>query len=417
MEMYAVKNLVNRPTRTTLSVLGVAISIALTITMFSISEGIRTSYMIVLEDSGVDIYILPKGGNLFFGSTYIDNGTAMAKSMLHDEGVSAASPMLKYDLYATKSPTSGNFVSELVAFGEMPSMRGDFHDIIMVEGEYLPTFADMFRRDPHFVNSNYSDGTESANFTHEIVINTLLAEVLGVKVNDTIYLSISGSMSSPTSFKVCGISKPSFDYPNTRTATMHLSELQYIAQLSNDTISQINIDLVDPNSGGAMKPMLEEKYNVSAFVPDDYIKIVSRFTNVFEGFADMVVIITTAVALMFICTIMVISVREMQGEIGVLRAMGISKHTVFKSIITESMLICTAGYALGLMFGFAGAKALDWYIKSTESYIPPNFQVTVVTPLVIVYAAIFAVVMGGISGMIPALWATRLNITQVLKEG
>jgi len=415
--MYALKNLINRPTRTTLSVLGVAISIALTITMFSISEGIRASYITVLEDTGVDIYILPKGGNLFFGSTYIENGTMMAKSMIREEGVVAASPILKYELYATKSIDETSYISEVTVFGEIPNMRGNFKDITIVEGEYLPTFSDLFRRDLHYINSDYTHGTESENFTHEIIINTLLAEVIQAKVNDTIYLSVSGAMSYPTMFKICGISKPSFDYPNTRTATMHLSELQYITQLPNDTISQILIDLKNPKDSGKMKLLFEEKYNVSAFVPDDYLKIVSKFTNVFEGFANMVIVITTAVALMFISTIMVISVREMQGEIGVLRAMGLSKLTVFKSILAESLLICMSGYFLGVLFGFVGARVLNWYIKTTEEYIPVDFQVTVITPNVIIYAALFALVMGCISGMIPAIWTTRLNITQVLKEG
>ncbi|MEM2900805.1 MAG: FtsX-like permease family protein, partial [Thermoplasmata archaeon] len=195
------------------------------------------------------------------------------------------------------------------------------------------------------------------------------------------------------------------------------SELQYITQMPNDTISQILIDLKDPKESGKMKLLFEEKYNVSAFVPDDYLKIVCRFTNVFEGFANMVIVITTAVALMFISTIMVISVREMQSEIGVLRAMGLSKFTVFKSILAESLLMCISGYGLGVLFGFLGAKLLNWYIKTTEEYVPVDFQVTIITPSVIIYAALFALVMGCISGMIPAFWATRLNITQVLKEG
>ncbi|HEX2022935.1 MAG TPA: ABC transporter permease, partial [Candidatus Thermoplasmatota archaeon] len=59
----AVRSIVRRPSRAALTVAGVALAVALAVTMFSLSEGVRASTRDLVEASGVDVFLYPEGTN------------------------------------------------------------------------------------------------------------------------------------------------------------------------------------------------------------------------------------------------------------------------------------------------------------------------------------------------------------------
>ena len=130
----------------------------------------------------------------------------------------------------------------------------------------------------------------------------------------------------------------------------------------------------------------------------------------------MIIIITSSVAILFISTIMMISVREQGREIGMLRAIGISKGTIMKHILTESIIICILGFIIGLIMGYVGAGILNEIIRSTEESIPAGIEITHISLDIILQVCLITLTIGILAGVIPAGWAARLEPVESIRK-
>ena len=101
-------------------------------------------------------------------------------------------------------------------------------------------------------------------------------------------------------------------------------------------------------------------------------------------------------------------------EIGTLRALGFSRRAILFSFVVES----TALALLGGLIGCVLALPMNGYSTGTGqtvsfSEIAFAFRIT---PLIAATGVAFAVVMGLVGGLLPALRAARLPITSALRE-
>jgi len=103
-----------------------------------------------------------------------------------------------------------------------------------------------------------------------------------------------------------------------------------------------------------------------------------------------------------------------QKEVAVRAALGATRWTLFGQLLTESLVLCLAGGALGV--------ALSWGIlKAFLALMPPSSgvpvdQITLSLP-VLLGAALTTLISGLIFGCAPAWRATRVNLVDDLKEG
>jgi len=101
-------------------------------------------------------------------------------------------------------------------------------------------------------------------------------------------------------------------------------------------------------------------------------------------------------------------------EIGTLRSLGFSRRAILISFVIESTLLATVGGAIGCLLafpmnGFSTATGLT----QSFSEIAFNFQLT---PMTLGIAMAFALVMGVVGGLLPALRGARLPIPTALRE-
>jgi putative ABC transport system permease protein len=102
-------------------------------------------------------------------------------------------------------------------------------------------------------------------------------------------------------------------------------------------------------------------------------------------------------------------------EIATLRALGFGPLPVVASVLAESMLLALAGAALGAGVSWA---AFDGFRTSTlnwQSFSQVAFAFDV-TPALLVWGAVFALLMGFLGGLFPALRAARLPVAAALRE-
>lgn len=109
------------------------------------------------------------------------------------------------------------------------------------------------------------------------------------------------------------------------------------------------------------------------------------------------------------------AVAKRSREIATLRALGFNAGSVVFSVLSESMTIGAIG---GLIGGAAAYLAFNGYQTSTMNFqtfsqVAFAFRVT---PQLLVTGLIYALIMGFIGGILPAIRAARLPISKALRE-
>jgi len=106
-------------------------------------------------------------------------------------------------------------------------------------------------------------------------------------------------------------------------------------------------------------------------------------------------------------------VSQRTREIGTLRALGFSRFSILFSFVLESVLLAIVGGLLGClvalpMNGFTAATGTNAFSELAFAFK--------VTPTLLIIGLIFAVLMGIVGGLLPALRASRMPITRALRE-
>ena len=104
------------------------------------------------------------------------------------------------------------------------------------------------------------------------------------------------------------------------------------------------------------------------------------------------------------------SVRE--REIAVRAALGAGRSRIVQQLLTESLLIATAGGVLGILLAFWGTKALLAIAPSTL----PRVSALHLDLRVLLFSLIVTAVSGVIFGLVPAITASRTDLVVSLKD-
>jgi len=107
-------------------------------------------------------------------------------------------------------------------------------------------------------------------------------------------------------------------------------------------------------------------------------------------------------------------VSQRTREIGTLRALGFSRFSILLSFVMESVLLAGIGGVLGCLLalpmnGFTTATG------QTQSFSELAFAFRI-TPTIVTIGIVFALLMGFFGGLLPALRASRMPITTALRE-
>jgi putative ABC transport system permease protein len=103
-----------------------------------------------------------------------------------------------------------------------------------------------------------------------------------------------------------------------------------------------------------------------------------------------------------------------QKEVAVRTALGATRWTLFGQLLTESLVLCLAGGALGAALGWGILKAF-LALMPPYSGVPVD-QIVLSFP-VLFFTALTTLISGLIFGCAPAWRATRVNLVDDLKEG
>lgn len=243
------------------------------------------------------------------------------------------------------------------------------------------------------------DGTQSVT-GDEAFVTRDVAEEMDLAVGDPIELGFQGGRT--LTMTVVGIVEPSEVVGEVSVPLEALAEAGILRQ---DTSISI---LVDP--GADLDAVREAVDDAAASVP-----IVGVFDK--DGFAEEIrgqvnqllyiiyglLALAIVIAVIGIVNTLGLSVIERTREIGLLRAVGMSRAKLRRMIMLESVTIAVLGAVLGMVLGLVIGVLLQRVLRDDLSSLGlPVGQ--------LVAFLVIAVVVGVLAAVIPAIRAARLNV-------
>jgi putative ABC transport system permease protein len=141
---------------------------------------------------------------------------------------------------------------------------------------------------------------------------------------------------------------------------------------------------------------------------DDYVKSQSSFINTMLNLLYVLLALSVVVSLFGMVNTLVLSVFERTRELGMLRAIGMTRRQARRMVRHESVITALIGAALGLPLGIMLAASLTHALGKYGV----TFSLPVASLVVFTVAAIIAGVLAAIA---PARRASRLNVLEALQ--
>ncbi|MBI3553373.1 MAG: ABC transporter permease [Elusimicrobia bacterium] len=408
----AVKNLRRRVVRTALTVAGVGLAVAVAVSLGGFVLGYRAAIDRSIDMLGFQVMIMAKGCPYEAATMMLKGGSGLL--YLPDDSYAK----VKGDAdIASITPV---FVG--IAQKEAGSIRdeGSEKTFTVVDGVDVPSFLSMkpwlkLKTGPGYDGGKWF-GPASKD---EIVLGYEIAEFEQRKVGDSFYATITpagkpdpvrhefkvsgvlertGTQDDGTVFMPIDAARAAFNRPRQLT-------------ILGIKLKQFNLFTMREFESRWLK--LPEVQVVSLQqVKNTLIGLVATAQTMVAAVA----IIAVVVALIGVINTILMSVYERTAEIGVMKALGARRGDVFQLIWLETLMICVAGAVVGSIGAWVGASLVERAIKSLADF-GVSGSIVRITPGVVGYAVLGAVILGFFAGLYPAWRASSMRPVEAIREG
>jgi putative ABC transport system permease protein len=366
----AIRNILRRRLRTGLTLCGVAVGIAAFVSLVGFSRSFEDEWLKLYRSAGTDITVV--------------RGTSVNSSISEDVGARIrALPEV-----ADVAPIALN----------VTDLTPEINAVIYGWQE------DSFEMDPLVI----LQGRRFRAGAAEVMVGEVLAESLGKKLGDR--LEIQG-----TSFEIVAMFRGVSAF-ETGGALMPLAQLQRISDMGRN-VTAYHVRLRPARPGESAEAHIQEiRAKIQAMVPG--IKAVAaadmaRNNQVLvlaRSMAWGTSFIALLVSALGIANTMAMSVFERTREIGILRALGWKCGRVMRMILVESAVLGLVGGVLGIFLGWGALRFLAT-LRTTANVAQSSIPV-----LHSVQALAVALLIGLVSGLVPAYRGARLSPVEALRH-
>jgi putative ABC transport system permease protein len=126
---------------------------------------------------------------------------------------------------------------------------------------------------------------------------------------------------------------------------------------------------------------------------------------------DVLAVIAIIVASLGVVNTLTMSVIERTREIGILRAVGLTRGQVIKMVLAEAGVMGLVGGVLGIVFGILLTRIFLYGMTAMSGY-----KLAFVMPLQsIITALVIALIISQLAALLPALRAARIHILEAVQ--
>lgn len=141
----------------------------------------------------------------------------------------------------------------------------------------------------------------------------------------------------------------------------------------------------------------------------DWAERFGEFSEDLDIFLGIMTSIGLTIAVLSIINTMLMSVTERIIEFGILKANGWSRGEVMRLITFESATLGFAGGVLGSIMG--------WLLTLVVNWKWPEHVHLLASPGLLSFSLVFATALGVLGGLYPAIWATRMMPMDAIRRG
>ena len=99
-----------------------------------------------------------------------------------------------------------------------------------------------------------------------------------------------------------------------------------------------------------------------------------------------------------------------------MKAIGISRSSIAKTFLAESLCVCFLGMVIGVALGWGFSGILEELLKSSVPNVPSEMHLIYFTPQVVLQSALTAVLVGVLAGLAPLGWAIGVRPARTLRD-
>ena len=249
----------------------------------------------------------------------------------------------------------------------------------------------------------------------EILINERLAQRLSAKAGDLVEISASGDMKKAQTFRIAHIYKEKADpylVPLRRNQIkMHLSDLETLLNRP-DQVDLISVRL----KKGSNAPNVAARLNAEAFgfTATSAEQLAAQNSTTFEvvsRFHKAIAFITMMAGAIFIFALVVVRVEDQRKQFAILTVTGISRETILKTLVLESIFFAFLASLIGAFLGILAARVVNLYY---QNFYQTSLIFAEVTFQILLQAVIVSFVLGMVAGTFSWFRLKRLQVLQEL---
>ena len=182
------------------------------------------------------------------------------------------------------------------------------------------------------------------------------------------------------------------------------------------SVSSVQLRAASANDYAELRRTIDgdTQFKLAAIPESLYFEGQSRSGAFLKVVGTLIAVLLTFGAMFAAANTMFAAVKSRTREIGTMRALGFSQGDILFSFLSESLILCTLGGALGLAATYPlSALTIETSNFDTFAAVLISFRFG---KLVMAVAMAMTLAMGLFGGMFPALRAVRLEVISALRE-
>jgi putative ABC transport system permease protein len=388
--LLALKTLRRKKIRSALTIGGVAIAVAVLVSLLGFDAGYQQALRNDIERMGYQVLVTAKGCPYEAATLMLKGGGGLRymeqdvyEKIIADERIDRITPQLVATVF--DSDRDGG--------------RGGIALYMGILDSYL-----QLKPWVEFESGGWFSGKEA----DEAIMGFEVAELEQRSVGDKIF--ISGIDKVLTVVGIFGRTGTQDD----GVIFLPLKTAQAAFELE-DQITGIGIKLKDISQLAAFEEDLYDEPGIQVVSMAQVKGTIFNLMSSAKLLANSIATIAILIAVIGVMNTILMSVFERTKQIGVMKALGASRTDIFKVIWMETTLICLFGGIIGCVIALTGGSLVEYVLKQILPYAPSG-RLVVISPLLLGLSLVGAVITGLVAGLYPASRAASMRPVQAIRS-